>query len=185
MNKMIFETNKHTLTVEQSKDFDKSYKCEVTDKDNNKIVEWTHSKEHFNYEIVGGLEELINKHVEDNNKWNAWREAINEQDWKENTFCIEDMIIGKGIHKPLETWNGWEVPYFTKEEWANIESQCDFPLFIRFENDKMYARDTNCCDCAIEGGICEYCEEYEVTPIEHNGQLYYDLSGWIWTIQED
>ena len=188
MKKLVLETKKHKLIIEpSSKDFEGWLNYTITDLKDNKICGGMVAEEHNNDRTVEELEEFIRTTVEDTEKWNAWRKAINEQEWHRNTFDIDGMYVVEGIHKPLETWNGWQCPYLTKESWDEVlDSQDIVYYYPRFDEETkdMYIRSVSNCECGADE-TCEWCEEERLEKVEFEGEFYYHLSGWIWDIHEE
>jgi hypothetical protein len=96
-----------------------------------------------------------------------------------NTYFTTDgftqSIKFKGITYG-HTWNGWAVPYFTKEVAFEI-------VALMPEQHLKYSEETDCFiynDFSVTGGDEEYNEYFNADEID--GQKYYSIGGcsWCW-----
>lgn len=147
----------------------------LIDKDGKEITMSSMVESYYkSFKTSSELKLNILKSYNDNARRNV---AINNCGWEENTFTIEGAITSKGIHKPLDTWNGWACPYFTKEQIKDLfEQDEDMAMYykIRIDGDKAFlSEDQNDW------------EEYELSTHTFNDKIYYHISGWCWNIKEE
>lgn len=96
-------------------------------------------------------------------------------------FQIDDGVIYEGFHDPDARWNGWAMPYFTREVANLVASEIpqleDKSPYAYFEGDTCYVWDY---------GLEEY-EAYEPTTLEGVDELVYGIGAgsWIWDNASD
>lgn len=92
---------------------------------------------------------------------------------EQGQFCLDDSASYPGIHDANNLWNGWTVPYFTKDDWLSIIKELNTNyewIQVKFIDDKVFMKE--------KYGSNEWFEPISIT---HEGKHFYGFNGWCWT----
>ena len=106
---------------------------------------------------------------------------IKESELDKKEYWAEIEVIGGSVvypclSDPLKRWNGWALPFFSKEVVEIIMKEADYKYICRSKEDKY-----DIYSCNWNENLKDI-EEQDYTPVYKSKDNLFYIDGWTWSI---